>query len=149
MYPIVIDPAKFSILIIGGGKIATRKAKRITAEGGHPTLISPHFSEDLLRANAQKKVTLIERPFQAGDTKDFQLIFICTNDPQANRAALNEITAQQLVNDTTNKGNSRFFTMSYFKQDIYTVAVTSEGTDPAKTKWLKDQIQLFLARFFT
>lgn len=48
MYPILVDIKQFSILVVGGGKIATRKVSALIEAGAKPTVISPSFSDTLL-----------------------------------------------------------------------------------------------------
>ena len=48
MYPILIDIQQFSVLVIGGGRIATRKVCGLIEAGVKPTVIAPNFSDTLL-----------------------------------------------------------------------------------------------------
>lgn len=116
MYPILIDIKQFSILVVGGGKIATRKVCGLMEAGAKPIVIAPKFSETLINAKENGLVILRERSFQYGDTNGFQVIFICTDNAAVNRAVLNETTPRQLVNDTTNQSNSNFFNMALIKE---------------------------------
>lgn len=80
MYPILVDIKQFSILVVGGGKIATRKVSALIEAGAKPTVISPSFSDTLLNEKKNGTVLLRERSFQYGDTSNFQVIFICTDN---------------------------------------------------------------------
>lgn len=144
MYPILIDIKQFSILVVGGGKIATRKVCGLIKAGAKPTVISPNFSDTLLNAKKNGTVVLRERSFQYGDTKNFQIIFICTNNKAVNQAILNETTPRQLVNDTTNQYNSNFFNMALIKEKDFGIALTTKGKNPAKTKLLKQKLRSLL-----
>lgn len=59
MYPILVDIKQFSILVVGGGKIATRKVSALIEAGAKPTVISPSFSDTLL--NEKERYSLIAR----------------------------------------------------------------------------------------
>ncbi|WP_251866390.1 precorrin-2 dehydrogenase/sirohydrochlorin ferrochelatase family protein [Enterococcus malodoratus] len=144
MYPILIDIKQFSVLVIGGGKIATRKVCGLIEAGAKPTVIAPKFSETLLNAKRNGSVILRERSFQYGDTAGFQVIFICTNNQAVNRAILNETTPRQLVNDTTKQQNSNFFNMAFIKEKDFGIALTTAGENPTKTKLLKQKIRALL-----
>ncbi|WP_413538407.1 bifunctional precorrin-2 dehydrogenase/sirohydrochlorin ferrochelatase [Enterococcus malodoratus] len=144
MYPILIDIKQFSVLVIGGGKIATRKACGLIEAGAKPTVIAPKFSETLLNAKRNGSVILRERSFQYGDTAGFQVIFICTDNQAVNRAILNETTPRQLVNDTTKQQNSNFFNMAFIKEKDFGIALTTAGENPTKTKLLKQKIRVLL-----
>lgn len=141
MYPILIDIKQFSILVVGGGKIATRKVCGLMEAGAKPTVIAPKFSETLINAKEKGLLILRERSFQYGDTNGFQVIFICTDNAAVNRAILNETTPRQLVNDTTNQSNSNFFNMALIKEKYFGIALTTGGENPKKTKLLKEKIR--------
>lgn len=146
MYPILIDIQQLSVLVVGGGKIATRKVCGLIEAGAKPTVIAPTFSETLLTAKRNGLVLLRERSFQYGDTTGFQVIFICTDNPAVNQAVLNETTPRQLVNDTTNQHNSNFFNMALIKENDFAIALTTNGKNPRKTKQLKEKIRSLLKR---
>lgn len=141
MYPILIDIKQFSILVVGGGKIATRKVCGLMEAGAKPIVIAPKFSETLINAKENGLVILRERSFQYGDTNGFQVIFICTDNAAVNQAILNETTSRQLVNDTTNQSNSNFFNMALIKEKDFGIALTTGGENPKKTKLLKEKIR--------
>lgn len=141
MYPILIDIKQFSILVVGGGKIATRKVCGLMEAGAKPIVIAPKFSETLINAKENGLVILRERSFQYGDTNGFQVIFICTDNAAVNRAVLNETTPRQLVNDTTNQNNSNFFNMAMIKEKDFGIALTTGGENPKITKLLKEKIR--------
>ncbi|MDT2523903.1 precorrin-2 dehydrogenase/sirohydrochlorin ferrochelatase family protein [Enterococcus raffinosus] len=144
MYPILIDISQFSVLVVGGGKIATRKVCGLIEAGAKPTVISPKFSDRLLTEKKNGTVVLRERSFQYGDTNGFQVVFICTDNKAVNQAILNETTPRQLVNDTTNQSNSNFFNMALIKEKDFGIALTTKGNNPGKTKALKQKLQSLL-----
>lgn len=54
-YPIMIDLEKVNILIVGGGKIASRKAMSLLSYGASIKVISPKFSLELLELAEKTK----------------------------------------------------------------------------------------------
>lgn len=146
MYPILVDIKQFSILVVGGGKIATRKVSALIEAGAKPTVISPSFSDTLLNEKKNGTVLLRERSFQYGDTSNFQVIFICTDNEAVNHAILNETTPRQLVNDTTNQDNSNFFNMAFMKERDFGIAITTNGNNPKKAKILLKSLSKYLKR---
>ena len=46
MLPIILDLTGRKALVVGGGRIAYRKAKALADEGAHVTVISPDFVDD-------------------------------------------------------------------------------------------------------
>lgn len=58
-YPIMIDLEKVNILIVGGGKIASRKAMSLLSYGASIKVISPKFSLELLELAEKTKNGII------------------------------------------------------------------------------------------
>ncbi|MDU5337267.1 bifunctional precorrin-2 dehydrogenase/sirohydrochlorin ferrochelatase [Enterococcus sp.] len=144
MYPIIIDIKKFPVLIIGGGRIATRKTKSLVEAGAVPTILATEFTDEIKVLAEHGKVLLKERAFQRGDTRGFQFVFICTNDENTNQQILEETTPQQLVNDTTKQSRSNFFNMAVIRESDFEIAITTKGKSPTEAKQLKEKIKDFL-----
>jgi precorrin-2 dehydrogenase/sirohydrochlorin ferrochelatase len=146
MYPIMLDVAKLSVLVVGGGKIGTRKVRGLIDAGAKPVVVAPTISQELQAFQAAAQISWLAREFNVGDTRQHNLVFICTNDSQVNQAVLAETTPDQLVNDTTHKAHSNFFNMGVIHREEYDVAVTTWGTNPRKTRQLTEKIRQQLNR---
>lgn len=144
MLPIMLDVVTMKILVVGAGKIATRKIQKLVAAGNSPTVIAPVASDYVQKAAVAKKITWHKRIYQIGDTADFQMIFICTNDDRVNHEITRDILPTQLVNDTTNKANSNFFNLASFAYHDFEIALSSKGKSPSQTKELKEKLQQIL-----
>ncbi|MBO1305140.1 bifunctional precorrin-2 dehydrogenase/sirohydrochlorin ferrochelatase [Enterococcus sp. 669A] len=144
MYPILVHLSRLSVLVIGGGKIATRKIKGLVEEGGKPTVIAPVVTSDLSRLAEEGRIVWHQRPFQTGDTQGFQMVFICTDNETVNQRILQEVTPEQLVNDTTKQSRSNFFNMVFVKEKDIGLAITTGGKSPETAKKLKSAVQAFL-----
>ncbi|EOH97831.1 precorrin-2 dehydrogenase/sirohydrochlorin ferrochelatase family protein [Enterococcus pallens] len=144
MYPILVNLSRLEVLVIGGGKIATRKIKGLVEEGGRPIVVAPEATDELKVLEQAGQIVWQKRSFQAGDTKGFQMIFICTDKEAVNQQILQETTSQQLVNDTTKQSRSNFFNMAFVKEGDVGLAITTGGKSPEKTKKLRATVQSFL-----
>lgn len=147
MYPVLLDLKQCAVLVVGGGKIATRKINALVSSGGCPTVIAPSILPELVPLVQNQQIRLKQRKFHCGDTKGYQLIYICTNQESVNQAICAEVTAHQFVNDTTKQTRSNFFNMAYFKEGDCGIAVTTFGKSPKKSREIKEEIQEFLRNF--
>ncbi len=83
-----------SILIVGGGKVATHKAQILHRFTDQATVIAPEVSDAL----KQLPFTVIERPFEEGDLEGVQLLFVCTGDAALKRCrTIGDITCTGLT----------------------------------------------------
>jgi len=98
-YPVNLNLSGKKCVIIGGGKIAQRKAKTIIAAGGEVFLISPGITAELFALAENKKLVWLKRPYQEGDIEDFFLAICATNDAAINLLAAKEAKLKKILVD--------------------------------------------------
>ncbi|WP_107995221.1 precorrin-2 dehydrogenase/sirohydrochlorin ferrochelatase family protein [Trichococcus paludicola] len=140
MYPMMVDISKRKVVVVGGGKIATRKLKELILCGAKPTIIAPAVSPEIQEWAASGKAILVGRAYQTGDLSGANFIFICTDHPATNKAVRSDAGPHQLLNDTTDHSNSDFINLATLRQDDYLVAVSTYGNDPRKAKQILHEI---------
>lgn len=140
MYPVMLDLTRKKIVIIGGGRIASRKVRGLTGEGADVTVIAPEIDDTIQSAG----VRIIQERFDH-DLSAYDIIFIATDDPEVNRRVMLCVLPHQLVNDCTYKQNSNFFNMASFRVDDARIMISTEGKSPERSKALKHQIQSWLS----
>jgi len=79
-YPVVLYVKGRRCLVVGGGKVAFRKVASLLEEEACVTVISPSFTEDLLKLAEGKAVNFVRRTYQQGDMKGFFIAFAATDD---------------------------------------------------------------------
>ena len=140
MYPMMVDISKRNVVVVGGGKIATRKLQELIRCGAKPNIIAPDVSPEIQDWAESGKAVLVRRAYQSGDLAGATFIFICTDDPATNNAIRSEIGPHQFLNDTTDRSNSDFINLATLRQDDYLVAVSTFGNDPRKAKQILYEI---------
>ncbi|GFH41733.1 siroheme synthase [Lactococcus hodotermopsidis] len=142
MIPILYDLRDTKILVIGGGKVATRKILRLSQENADITVIAPDISQTIASLVSANKI--LRRPFQIGDTTGYDMIFICTSDQLTNQKIVKEIQPYQLLNDTTNHDKSTFFSMAEIDYKNIKITLSSGGLNPSEIKKIKEKLVTFL-----
>ncbi len=140
MYPMMVDLSKRKVVVVGGGKIATRKLQELIRCGAQPTVIAPAVSPEIQEWAELGETLLVRRAYRTGDLNGATFIFICTDDPATNAAVRSEIGPHQFLNDTTDRHNSDFINLATLHQEDYLVAVSTFGNDPRKAKRLLSEI---------
>lgn len=146
MYPILLKLEGLKILVVGGGAVASRKVRELVASGGHPVVIALSITAELAESAAAGVITWRKRPYRHGDVCGFQLVFACTDQRSVNRMIEQELMAGQLFNDVSDKTNSRFYNMSFVRNEQVGLAVTTFGKDPAYSKALKAYLTTLLSK---
>ncbi|EUJ31500.1 precorrin-2 dehydrogenase/sirohydrochlorin ferrochelatase family protein [Listeria cornellensis] len=136
-YPVLLQLTDKNVTIIGGGKIATRKARGLLTTGANITVIAPTFTEEL----QQMPIHRIPENYQAAHLNGAFLIFCCTNDPAVNTQITQDATAHQLINDCTDKSRSDFFNMATLQQEDHLIAISTSGDNPTRAKEILQKIR--------
>ena len=129
------------VVIIGGGNVALRKAKGLVITGANIIVVSPTILPELL---ALPHVTWREKHFTPEDIQSAHLVYAATNDPQINRLVGESVQDWQWFNDTSQPEYSNFYTPAMIYAADLTVAISTEGKNPAKAKQIKQQLLAYL-----
>lgn len=139
-YPIILDLANKKIAVVGGGKIAARKINSLLAIKVSPTVISPRLANSI----QINQIHWIQDYYQRKYVIDMDMIIACTNNLQVNRQIVQEATAQQLVNDTSEKRFSNFYNMAIITQNDLLIGLSTIGKSPSKVKKIKKKLEKWL-----
>ena len=138
MLPIILDLTGRKALVVGGGRIAYRKAKALADEGAHVTVISPNFVDDF---STMPNSTLVQRTFEAGDTEGFQLVITATGNHAVDQIIYDEGNARGTwVNSADDPDRCSFYLAATHRDGNVIVAVSTEGKSPALASHLRNTI---------
>jgi len=136
--PIILDLTGRKALVVGGGRIAFRKAKALADEGALVTVISPVFVDDF---SAMANATLVQRTFTPGDTHSFQLVITATGNHDVDQIIYNEANARGTwVNSADDPERCSFYLAATHREGNVIIAVSTEGKSPALASHLRTTI---------
>ena len=150
MIPLVHDLSGETVLVFGGGNVATRKAKRFVSEA-RLIVVSPTFSDELRSLAEDRSLELVrDAPDPDGvrelvDRISPALIVAATDDPAVNAAA--EAEAHEcgvLVNRTDVSGardSGSVVVPATVEDGPVTVAITTGANSPALARHLRERIE--------
>lgn len=81
-YPLFLDLAGRRVVVVGGGRVATRRAHALRESGADIIVVAPDVTDEL----AQIATTVVRRPFAPDDVADAWLVLASTDDPSVNAA---------------------------------------------------------------
>lgn len=138
MLPIILDLTGRKALVVGGGRIAYRKAKALADEGAHVTVISPNFVDDF---STMPNATLVQRTFEVGDTGGYQLVITATGNHVVDQLIYDEGNARGTwVNSADDPSRCSFYLAATHRDGNVIVAVSTEGKSPALASHLRNTI---------
>ena len=150
-YPLVLEGTAISALVVGGGRVATRKVSALLEAGARVHVVAPRFTPELQQLAKQHPETRMTRahatPEHFGDAL---LIIVATDDSEVNALIAAQARARnRLVNvvDAPDQGNCT--TPAVHRSGELLVAVTA-GRVPTAAARIRDRIGRVLdARYAT
>lgn len=137
LYPIVLRLESVPCLVVGGGRVAARKAAGLLECGAELTAVAPEFSPEMERLPLRR----LARPYARGDLAGFRLVLTATGLPSVDRAVFEEgEELGVLVNAADDVEGCRFFLPALLRRGPVTVAVSTGGTSPHLASWLRDRL---------
>ncbi|MEH6942875.1 precorrin-2 dehydrogenase/sirohydrochlorin ferrochelatase family protein [Bacillus sp. JJ722] len=140
MYPIMLDVTNKPIVIVGGGRIALRKAKGLVKEGAAVTIVSPKLVEGFAELNLSWK----QKKYEASDLEGAFLVLACTDNMEVNRQVRKDAAPNQLVNITSEQGLSNFHNMAVVEHEECVIAISTRGASPSRAKQLRMELEDWL-----
>jgi len=141
-YPAFLDLREKGCLVIGGGRVAARKALSLVQAGGRVVVVSPEFCPALTRMMAVRRVA---RRFRATDLRDAAVVVCATNDPPTNeRAARLAVQRGIPVNVVDVPRLCTFIVPSVVRRGPITIAISTGGATPAVAKEIRAKIESVL-----
>ena len=137
-YPIFLDLRSKPVLVVGGGKVALRKVKRLIEAEARVTIVSPIVADEL----RGHQVTLIERKYAPGDCIGYALIFAATDGRDVNAQIARDAAALGIpANVADSPEECGFLVPAQFSESGVQVAVSTYGVNPRRAVAIRDRIR--------
>lgn len=143
--PVGLDLRDRSCLVVGGGVIGTRKALTLAHCGAAVTVVSPEVSAALAEAAAAGIVRHLAVRFEEAHLEGAFLVVAATDDEELNEmVARGAARSGALVCDASSAERSQVTFGAMLQRSGATVAVFTDGRDPARARRTRDRIASFL-----
>ena len=149
--PLFIETTGKKCLIVGGGKVASRKLRPILKAKMKVTLISPEVIEEIeLNFHKNKNLKIIKRKFEPEDIEDQFLIIAATNEKTTNQkiAKLSKDN-NILVNMAEDSLSGNTLIPSVVDRDPIKIAVSSGAASPILTRLVKTKLETVIPYSFS
>jgi siroheme synthase-like protein len=127
-------------LIVGGGRVALRKAEKLLPYGPRLRVVAPAVCPEL---EALPEVEIFRRPFQPTDIDPALAFVIAATDDAARNRAISALAQERglLVNVVDRPQDSGFLFPALVQQGPLSVGISTSGASPTAAIWLKEQVQ--------
>jgi precorrin-2 dehydrogenase / sirohydrochlorin ferrochelatase len=149
MYPVFLNVAGRRCLVVGGGRVAERKAEKLAEAGARVVVVAPEATEELERMAAGGGISLEKRPYAAGEAAGYFLVIASTGNPEVNRRVSGDAeSAGRPVNVVDVPELCNFFVPSIVRRGDLQIAISTAGAAPSLAKKIrKDLDALFPAPY--
>jgi precorrin-2 dehydrogenase/sirohydrochlorin ferrochelatase len=137
-YPVLLNLAGRSCLVVGGGRVALGKVRGLLAVDARVTVVAPHVLDELAALDG---VAVVRRPYAATDLGGHRLVITATDDPAVNRQVfLDGEAAGVWVNSADDPVNCAFTLPAVVRRGPITLAISTGGHSPALASWLRRRL---------
>ena len=143
--PIFLNVEDRPCLVVGGGKVAARKAALLNRAGARITVVTPETCDEIRTLVEQGAVTCVEREFLEEDMGGVVLVIAATDSESVNRA-VSELANQHRipVNVVDNPDLCSFIMPSIIDRSPVQVAVSTGGASPVLARLLRARLESFI-----
>ena len=129
-YPVYLDLAGKSCLVLGGGRQATEKARGLLAAGGDVTVIAPAFDAELVELGG-REVRLLAHEFIEPDLDGVELVIDASRDEALGRRVSQAARRRGvLVNVLDRPALCDFIAPATVRRGALQLAISTGGRSP-------------------
>jgi precorrin-2 dehydrogenase/sirohydrochlorin ferrochelatase len=141
-YPILVDLEGKKALIVGGGRVAERKAETLLEYGASIDLVSKELTYALELLVEGRRITYLGPEFKEAFLDSVFIVVAATNDKQLNRkVSLSARRKGLLVNAVDQPQDCNFIVPSIVKRGDLLIAVSTSGKSPALSKKIRKDLE--------
>lgn len=141
-YPVNLDIKKRKCLVVGGGRVGTRKVLTLLDCGARVTVVSPDATAKLIELANTGAITLEKRQYRETDLDGIFLVIGTTDDEELNHQI--SIAAEKhnmLCNIADRPKVCNFILPSIVNRGDLTISISTSGKSPALAKKLRMELE--------
>jgi precorrin-2 dehydrogenase / sirohydrochlorin ferrochelatase len=140
-YPLTLEGTSISALVVGAGRVATRKALALLEAGARVHVVALGGTTELEHAaEDDDRLTVTRAAYSPAQIGDATLVIAATNDPAVNAAIAHDaVDKGRLVNVVDAPAAGNCTTPAVLRSGNLVVSVTAGGV-PAAAKRIRDEL---------
>ncbi|MFO7760118.1 MAG: bifunctional precorrin-2 dehydrogenase/sirohydrochlorin ferrochelatase [Desulfobia sp.] len=141
-FPVCLDLKDRDCLVIGGGRVASRKVKQLLACGARMTVISPELNSELTVLVDKGDISWWKRLYKKGDLDGAFLVIAATDDPAVQSTVYEEAEEGGILLNVADAPQwCHFILPATVRRGDLTVSISTSGKSPALAKNLREQLE--------
>ena len=140
-YPVTLLVEGRPCLVVGGGRVAARKAVGLLDAGAGVHMVAPRVGPEA-EVLAGSGLTIERRPYRSPEAASYRLVVTATGDPEVDGAVFRDAEAAGVwVNAADDPVSCSFHLPAVARRGPVSVAVSTGGASPALASWLRDRLE--------
>ncbi len=145
LYPVSLRLDGTSVVVVGGGTVATRKIDRLLGCGAVVEVVAPEGSAEVEAWAASGRIEWTRREFEPSDLDGARLVLAATSRREVNEAVAAAARGRRVwVNVADVPDLCTFHLPALVDMHPLTVAVSTSGASPAFARFLRESIEAWL-----
>ncbi|HVM76139.1 MAG TPA: bifunctional precorrin-2 dehydrogenase/sirohydrochlorin ferrochelatase [Candidatus Saccharimonadales bacterium] len=142
LFPAFLKLKDRSVLVVGGGAIATSKIPSLLSAGARITVVAPKLSCDLAQLVRDRAIAWLPKPFEASDLDGIFIVVAATNIGDLNAAVYAEADKRNILcNAVDDVDHCHFYYGSIVQRGDLQIAISTNGKSPALAQRLRRELQ--------
>ena len=138
LYPIFLNLDGKRCVVVGGGAVANRKARKLLQARAEVVAISPEVKPELESVATEVR----RRPYREGDLEGASLVFAAANRREVNAAVTREARGRGIpVNVADEPSEGDFALPSVLRRGQLQVAVSTGGASPTLARRVRYELE--------
>lgn len=143
--PIFMNVKGENCLVIGGGKIASRKVFMLLRAGATVSVVSPELCQDLTIRKNDGEINHIERPFEDNDLQNCKIVIAATDNAAVNSHVSELAKSKGIpVNVVDAPELCSFIVPSIIDRNPVQIAISTGGASPVLARLLRSRLETFI-----
>lgn len=141
-YPVGLNVEGRRAVVVGGGRVALRKAETLLECGADVLVVAPDLVSELEALAEAGRIAVRRRAYQASDVAGAFLAIAATGDPAVNaQVAADCRAAGVLVNSANPPEVSDFIVGAGLRRGDLVVSILTGGGSPALSRHLRERLE--------
>lgn len=136
-FPIMIELENRKIAIIGGGKVAYRKALKFLEFNGDVTIISPEIIDEFKNLD----IKIIHEDYKKEFLDGFDLVIAATNNKKLNLEISKDCKDKNILFNNSDSDRSDFVLPSIINSEGLIVSTSTNGRFPTLSKMVREDFE--------
>lgn len=144
-FPLYVDLNGKLVVVIGGGRVATRRVKALTKFTRDIRVVSPKVTPELEELSKTGAIFWAERKCRREDLSDAYMVIAATNDSRVNDDIYRICKKEGIyVNIASDKEKCDFYFPGIVKYKEMVIGINASGLDHSKARRVREAIEKVL-----